>query len=169
MKLFKTSLTFFFALLISAAAFAAPGGISGKVLSKDGNEPLSYVTIKVQDKLMGTLTHADGSFSLDGLEPGCYSISIDQNGYQSQEICDILVEDGKTSETQVELQEDEIEMEAYSINSLENSANMHLLDTVTIYANAGSDQVSSWGNQKLMLSHWSGKILTWIHNIAAIR
>lgn len=51
-------------LLLPGALRAQNGGVSGRVLSENDNKPLPGVTIQVKGKPVGTVSNADGSFSI---------------------------------------------------------------------------------------------------------
>ncbi|MCD4664709.1 MAG: carboxypeptidase-like regulatory domain-containing protein, partial [Bacteroidales bacterium] len=70
---------------------AKEGIISGQILDKQTNEPLEYANVivfKVKDSLMvsGTVTGAQGKFSIESLPYGNYYLIADYIGYHKSTI-----------------------------------------------------------------------------------
>ena len=85
-------------LLFQGAAFAQGSQVRGKVTDADG-KPLAGVTVLVQGTGNGTMTAADGSYSLrvnqgDVLEFSCLGLATEQRSYRGQQTLNVtLVED----------------------------------------------------------------------------
>jgi len=76
-------------LIYTQALAKADGTISGRVLDYENKEPLPYATVSISTGgkiLSGTLTDADGRFSITGIEDGNYLVSCSFIGYQPSEI-----------------------------------------------------------------------------------
>ncbi|MCB9235986.1 MAG: carboxypeptidase-like regulatory domain-containing protein [Bacteroidia bacterium] len=166
MKSLKLILTLSFLILLSSLSFAA-GGIKGKVLDKNTHEPLAYVTIRVEGQNGGTISHADGSFELKGLDEGNYDLQVEMNGYEDVEICNVTVCNDEFYNASVEIAEDAWEMEKYSINIAEVDQDLISLEPVTIYAQA-TERVSSWNAQRIALSQWVSGFMTWARGVASL-
>lgn len=59
--------------------------VSGTVLDNDSGEGLIGATVLLKGTNHGTTTDWDGSFSIDGVEDGTYTVVISFTGYDSQE------------------------------------------------------------------------------------
>jgi hypothetical protein len=76
-----------FLLLMGATLqVQAQGVVRGKVLDKQNDEALQFVTVKVTDaagKLAGGgMTDVKGAFSIQGLKDGNYTLQLSMMGYK---------------------------------------------------------------------------------------
>ncbi len=71
-------------LVLCVNAFAQTGIIKGRVTAA-GDGPVSFVSVGVQGKPIGTRTGNDGRYQLPGLKPGIYTITFSALGYQKQQ------------------------------------------------------------------------------------
>ncbi len=74
-------------LIVSSITATAQGLVKGKVLDKNTDEPLSFVTISITPQgkttfLKGTTTDIDGNFSVNGLSNGKYTLTVSFVGYK---------------------------------------------------------------------------------------
>jgi iron complex outermembrane receptor protein len=77
-------LTFTYSIL-ACYTFAQNGSIKGRVTSAtDG--PLSYVSVGILNKSIGTRTGNDGYYQLKNIAPGTYTIQFSAVGYQKQQL-----------------------------------------------------------------------------------
>jgi outer membrane receptor protein involved in Fe transport len=70
--------------------------ISGRVLDSTSHQPIEYATITVFAKkgsrpVSGGMTNNKGSFQLEGLPPGTYSLTVEVIGYQSRNYASITL------------------------------------------------------------------------------
>ncbi len=91
----------------------AQAGISGRVIDDEDNEPIVSASIAVwreTDSTLatGTITSADGTFSIDGLPPAKYFVKVSFVGYESVTIDDLALEasDGTTDLGRIRLRPD---------------------------------------------------------------
>lgn len=92
-------------VVVSAAAFAQTGKISGKVSDKKSGETLIGVTVKIKGTTKGMATDVDGKYSLPGLAAGKYVLVYQYVGYNTKEISDVEVTSGKNTIFDVVLDE----------------------------------------------------------------
>ena len=71
-------------LLLNLTGYAQSVKITGKITSADNNQPLPGVTIKVKDSPTGTLSGADGSYSINAKNGDVLIFSF--ISYNSQQI-----------------------------------------------------------------------------------
>ena len=70
-------------LLVTLMSSAAPVkySVSGRVLEAAGGEPMAGVVINLDGNYLWTVTDADGSFRIDGVEAGSYTLTATSLGY----------------------------------------------------------------------------------------
>jgi len=78
----KTLLILFLSVLISTGIFSQYT-VTGKVIDSTSKEPLRGASVFAQNTTLGTVTNAQGDFSLT-LKSGGYDLIISYSGYQTQ-------------------------------------------------------------------------------------
>lgn len=86
----------------AAAQSAQTGAIAGSVTDFSTNDPLEDVLVEVStedppDKPLTTKTDASGAFSVDGLAPGTYIVTLHHEEYQTFKREGLRVEKGQTA------------------------------------------------------------------------
>jgi iron complex outermembrane receptor protein len=92
--------------LYTKANDAAAGTLTGTVTDKKDGSPIAGATVTIPDLKTGTLTDANGKFTLSHLSRGTYIVQISYVGYSS---VTQRVDFTKTAELNVQLQESSIE------------------------------------------------------------
>lgn len=89
-------------LTLGTSNSETPGEIAGYVTSTAGG---AIANARVQTATGGysTLTASDGSYSLSGMEPGTYDVSVAANGYYREDFTDISVEAWQTTPLNAQL------------------------------------------------------------------
>ncbi len=93
------------AFFASAQEQALKQTLRGTVLDADNHQPLVGATLTLVSTSMGTTTDALGVFRLEGTPVGRYQLQISYVGYTTQTIPEVLVESGKETVVEIELQE----------------------------------------------------------------
>lgn len=86
----------------------ATGTLKGKAVDATSKEPLAGVVIRIDDTEFGAITKADGSFKIENIPAGTYTLRANLIGYK-QLVRSITIEDGKTQTLTLEMQETVIE------------------------------------------------------------
>ncbi len=86
----------------------ATGTLKGKAIDATSKEPLAGVVIRIDDTEFGAITKADGSFKIENIPAGTYTLRANLIGYK-QLVRNITIEDGKTQTLTLEMQETVIE------------------------------------------------------------
>ncbi|MEM6885391.1 MAG: TonB-dependent receptor [Verrucomicrobiota bacterium] len=81
----------------------AAGAIRGSVLDKDFGDPLSGARIQLQELDRTVRSQAGGSFIIEDVPPGVYTLSVSKNGFNKVFRRDVLVTGGKLTDLTVEL------------------------------------------------------------------
>ncbi len=80
---------FFF---LTSLSIAQTGSIVGKLTDTDyNNEPLPFANIFLKGTTKGVTSDIDGLYSLEGIEPGTYTVVYSFVGYETVEIPDVKV------------------------------------------------------------------------------
>lgn len=104
MRVHLRFLLFISLLSSSFSAFSQTGGIAGKVQDKSNGESAFNAAVTVLGQSKGTYTDFDGYYSIQGLAPGTYTITVQLLGYQKTSISGVKVEAGKTTKLDIALQ-----------------------------------------------------------------
>src|ERR1700761_9480770 len=78
---YKTGLFIFFIFFIPAACFAQLT-ITGRVLNRDNNKPVENASVFLSNATVGDKTAADGTFTLQHVKPGKYSLIVSFVGFE---------------------------------------------------------------------------------------
>ena len=109
-------------LLLFSTLFAqaqTTGTISGKVTDTKGN-PLNAVNISIEGSSKGAATNANGSFRIENLAPGTYTLNITALGYRSQNVT-LTVAAGQTASVPVvRLESQSQELDEVVVNANKN-------------------------------------------------
>ena len=84
-------------VITGSAVFAQTGKISGKVSDQKSGETLIGVTVRIKGTTKGIATDVDGKYSLTGLSAGNYILTFQYVGYETKEISDVEVAEGKNT------------------------------------------------------------------------
>ena len=101
MKPIILTLPFIFFITIQLFAENVTGTVQGIILDKETNEPLEYVSVAVfameeKSLVTGTITKADGFFSINGLTQGLYYVEVSFIGFDKQVLKNIEIDRGKS-------------------------------------------------------------------------
>ncbi|WP_345167402.1 TonB-dependent receptor [Nibribacter koreensis] len=93
-----------FSILTLSGYAQTTGRLSGVIKSSDG-KPAAYVNVALPELNKGTVSAENGSYSIQGLAPGTYTLRCSFVGLQSQELA-VTVEAGKNTRVDLTLTED---------------------------------------------------------------
>ncbi len=68
--------------LAPIVAFAQEGGVSGRVVSRDGRQPIAGVTVSTDPRSNTTKTDSNGEFTLKGMANQIYMLEFEASGYE---------------------------------------------------------------------------------------
>jgi outer membrane receptor protein involved in Fe transport len=111
---------FLFALLgvIATAQAQNSGTVSGKIIEKSNNAPISYATVSIKDNgkvVSGVNTDDNGEFSIKNLALKSYTIEIQYIGFRKYIGSVLLSENKKTATVNVSLEEEATQLKGVNI------------------------------------------------------
>lgn len=98
-------------VFISFCALAQNGTIAGTVTDAKTGETVVGANVVIQGTSVGSPTDIDGKFSIPNVKPGTYNLTITFVTYKAHTVPDVIVEGGKISTIQVQMQEDVSELQ----------------------------------------------------------
>jgi len=87
-------------LLVTTMVVHAQGEIKGQVVDKATREGIPFAVVTCSKggvNAGGTTTDLDGNFTLKPLQAGTYTIKVQYTGYQTTEVQNVIVSEGKTT------------------------------------------------------------------------
>lgn len=100
----KLILLLFVQIVMSVAVLAGNGKIAGKVIDKTTGEPLIGVNVVIAGTTTGAATDLDGHYSIN-VAAGSYTLQVSFISYNTQKIEAVKVEEGKTTNLNIVLEE----------------------------------------------------------------
>jgi len=121
------------------------GQIQGKVLDKYSGDPLPGVNISVSNSLLGAATDVDGSYIITKVPVGKVTLNASFIGYQSVNQTNIIVNEGKSTVVNFELNESSVEGEEVTIvasRPLVEKSVTTSVQLITSYPESNSEEYS---------------------------
>src|SRR5262245_20252952 len=79
------------------------GAIRGTVTDHDSGAPLAQVRVSVLELPLGAISGADGTFLIEHVLPGSYTLALSRDGYDRSLLTNVAVSGGRMSEVRAEL------------------------------------------------------------------
>ncbi len=106
-------------ILFSTKIFAGgTGKIAGKVTDAETNEDLIGINVIIEGTTTGAATNIDGTYVINNLEPGVYSLAVSGIGYQKKIITNIRVSSDFTTRIDVQLQSEAINLQTIVVEAV---------------------------------------------------
>lgn len=90
----------FLSLLIVAFlglnAYAQSGKITGRVFNSINNEPVPFAKVQIVNEQKGAVTFDDGTYEINNLNPGVYSVKVVAAGFEEAMVNEITVTNART-------------------------------------------------------------------------
>jgi hypothetical protein len=99
-------LVFLFLFSLRLSAFESSGKISGIVLDSRTLQPLIGANVSVDNTASGASTDIEGNFSISGLSPGSYNLTISYLGYKIIKKSNVIVSPNRTTVLEIKMEED---------------------------------------------------------------
>ena len=123
------------ALCVPASlAYAQTGKIAGRVTDASTSDPLPGVNVAIDGTTQGSVTDADGYYTIINLRPGTYALRASFVGFSDVLVPDVRVSTGLTTEIDFQMQEEEVGLDEVVVTAerpivqLDVSANVASLD-----------------------------------------
>ncbi|MFW5662830.1 MAG: carboxypeptidase regulatory-like domain-containing protein, partial [Bacteroidota bacterium] len=100
---------------INELAADATGILTGRVRDKTTQSPISGVTVSLQGTRMGTYTSSDGSYKIEEIPPGVYSVKFRSLGYEEYIQSDVVINSGRPASLDAERSETVIRLEGAEV------------------------------------------------------
>ncbi|MDH3251992.1 MAG: TonB-dependent receptor, partial [Ignavibacteria bacterium] len=115
---FSAGIALFFLGVLQATAQEFTGGVSGTILDASTLDPLPGVNIiVVESPSIGTSTDPEGTFTIEPLEVGTYSLRVSCIGYGTQVVTNVVIVTGRQTPVKVKLPEAVIEGEEVTVEA----------------------------------------------------
>lgn len=115
MRQFKKLRSFILVLVVLTAQIAlSQSAIKGVVIDKKYKEPLTGAAIMIQGTTNGTTADIDGNYEIK-VAPGKYTIVVSYVSYTSQTIQNVVVESGKPTVVNINMEEASLMLESVQV------------------------------------------------------
>src|SRR5438045_236801 len=99
----KLKLLFFLTLICSLKIFSQSSVLTGKINDETNNQPLAGATISIGSAKKNVSAQSDGTYNIQGLVPGKYTLLVSYIGYDSKKIADVEIIKGETTTLNITL------------------------------------------------------------------
>ena len=104
---------------LAIEAFGQVGGIRGTVMDPDFEVPLPGVKVRISETGQETETSDAGSYYLEGVEPGAYTLLVSKPGYARFTRPEVVVTGGQLTEVDAELAGEYEEMDELVVRDIQ--------------------------------------------------
>jgi len=138
----------------AAVCIAAPlidvGAVRGRITDREFGGPVAGATVTVVENGRRVSAEADGSFSIPDLAPGRYTLVVAREGFVRQLKSEVVVQDGRLTELDVQLAGEFEDMDEFVVQELElagsESALLELrLESPQLLDSVGADMMAKAG------------------------
>jgi outer membrane receptor protein involved in Fe transport len=120
-------------VLISTYTFAGvTGKIAGKVTDAQTGEELIGINVLIEGTTMGAATGVDGTYIINNIEPGVYSLIFSGVGFQKQIVRDVKVSSDFTTRIDVQLSSEAISLETIVVQAANPMIRKDLTSSKTV-------------------------------------
>ena len=121
MKKFLLFLTLIFLIQFLLNPFKTYAGVTGKIAGKvtdfQTGEELIGINVLVEGTTIGAATSIDGTYIINNIEPGVYTLIFSGVGYQKQKVTEVRVSSDFTTRIDVQLSSEAISLETIVVEA----------------------------------------------------
>ena len=122
-----------FLILISNSVYAGvTGKITGKVTEAQTGEELIGINILIEGTTMGAATGVDGTYIINNIEPGVYSLVFSGVGFQKKIVRDVRVSSDFTTRIDLQLASEAISLETIVVEAVNPMVRKDLTSSKTV-------------------------------------
>ena len=126
------------------------GGIRGQIVDSDFGQPIARSSVVLLDTPFGAMTDDQGNFTISGVPPGAYILSVRSGGYLPRLVPGITISSGTFNDVRVETIAEVEEMEELVVpGELEKTSEVGLLaerqEATAVMDTIGADLISRLG------------------------
>ena len=131
-------------LLVAISAYTQNNGrISGTVVDKSSQKPLSNVSIRLEGSTNGALSDSSGVFRITGIQWRTYNITFSSVGYKTQTVYNIIINAGYENTINAELEPDAVALSEVVIKTNKRTARAATLETPLSVQRLTSEEIRS--------------------------
>jgi len=136
---------------VATAVLAQLGGIRGTVMDPDFEVPLPNVQVRVSETGQETETGDAGSYYLEGIEPGSYTLLFSKGGYTRVTRPNVVVSPGQLAELDIEMAGEYEEMDELVVRDIQLGGASEIgllnlrLENSALMDSVGADMMSQAG------------------------
>ena len=124
--------------------YSQSGVISGKISDENSSQPLAGSTITLIETSLTVTSESDGSYKLNKLSPGNYTIQVSYVGYLTKKIADITVIANRTTSLDIVLEQNKTNLNDVIVTATTaRKENLNTLLTTRRNAGVVSDGISA--------------------------
>ena len=132
------------------AALIETGTVRGTITDREFGGPVAGATVTIVETGRRVTAETDGSFSIPELAPGRYTLVIAREGFVRQLKSDVVVQDGRLTELDVQLAGEFEDMDEFVVQELDlagsESALLELrLESPQLLDSIGADMMATAG------------------------
>lgn len=113
-------------------AQSANGGLRGSIIDADFSVPVSGVTVVIEGSGMAGMTKEDGSFFINDLPPGQYTVLASKDGFIRERRSSIIVTTGSVKELEMEMTAEVVELDEFVVTSAEVVDTVSTVGTISL-------------------------------------
>ena len=98
-------------MFLSSFSFSQSCRVEGRVYDALNNTSLEFAKVQVVNMQKGAITDENGSFRIDGLEPGVYSFKAVMSGYKASFLNEITITRSRVEQLEFAMEELVLEQE----------------------------------------------------------
>ena len=130
-------------LLVAISAYTQNNGrISGTVVDKSSQKPLSNVSIRLEGSTNGALSDSSGVFRITGILWRTYNITFSSVGYKTQTVYNIIINAGYENTINAELEPDAVALSEVVIKTNKRTARAATLETPLSVQRLTSEEIT---------------------------